>query len=311
MSYAVDRLAETGGRLLAALLSAAVLGGCTAAAFLVANVPSAFGPYERTVNVAYGAEPRQRLDVYVPEEPAKESRAVIVFIHGGSWNSGSKDQYRFVGSSLAERGFVAVLPNYRLNPAVRFPDFVADAAAAMAWTLQNIERYGGDSRRVFVMGHSAGAHIALLLAMDRRYLAAVGASADDLRGVIGLSGPYDFKLDSDLLRAVFGSARDVEQTQPVYFARGDAPPLLLIHGTDDVVCWDRHSIRLTELVRAAGGRAELRLYPGLGHGDTLAGLSRLGRGRAPTLDDVAAFVSGQPALTPLVRPLVRPLPAAR
>ena len=297
MRFNVARLAETGRRLLVVLCGAVVLSGCSAAVFFAANVPSAFGPFERTANLAYRPEPRQRLDVYVPEAPTRDLRAVIVFIHGGSWNSGSKDQYRFVGSSLAERGFIAVLPNYRLNPAVRFPDFVADAAEAVTWTLRNIAGYGGDPQRVFVMGHSAGAHIALLLSLDRQYLAAAGASADDLRGVIGLSGPYDFKIDSDLLRAVFGSAPDIQQTQPVHFARGDAPPMLLIHGTEDVVCWAKHSIRLTELVRAAGGQAELRLYPGLGHGDTLAGLSRLGRGRAPTLDDVAAFVNQQPVPT--------------
>ena len=297
MRLEVDRLAETSRRLLVVLCGAVALSGCTAAVFLAANVPSAFGPFERTANLAYGPEPRQRLDVYVPEAPARELRAVIVFIHGGSWNSGSKDQYRFVGGGLAERGFIAVLPNYRLNPAVRFPDFVADAAEAVSWTLRNIESYGGDPRRVFVMGHSAGAHIALLLTLDRRYLAAAGANADDLRGLIGLSGPYDFKIDSDLLRAVFGSGPDFQETQPVHFARGDAPPMLLIHGTEDVVCWAKHSIRLTELVRAAGGQADLRLYPGLGHGDTLAGLSRPGRGRAPTLDDVAAFVNRQPVPT--------------
>lgn len=297
MRFEVHRLAESSRRLLAILLSVVVLCGCTSAVFLAANVPAAFGPFERTANLAYGPEPRQRLDVYVPETPAKESRAVIVFIHGGSWNSGSKEQYRFVGSSLAERGLIAVLPNYRLNPAVRFPDFVADAAEAVTWTLRNIASYGGDPQRVFVMGHSAGAHIALLLTLDRRYLTAAGASADDLRGVIGLSGPYDFKIDSEPLRSVFGSAPDLQQTQPAYFARGDAPSMLLIHGTDDVVCWAKHSIRLTELVRAAGGQAALRLYPGLGHGDTLAGLARLGRGRAPTLDDVAAFVNQQPVFT--------------
>jgi acetyl esterase/lipase len=260
--------------------------------FLAANVPSAFGPYERTSNLPYGPEDHQELDVYVPKMPVTEPRAVIVFIHGGSWASGSKDQYRFVGKSLAGQGLIAVLPNYRLNPAVRFPVFVEDAAKAVAWTLRNIEVYGGDPRRVFIMGHSAGAHIALLLAMDRHYLAAAGASADDLRGTVGLSGPYDFEIDSDLLRAVFGSFPDPRQTQPVHFVRGDLPPLLLIHGTDDRICWDRHSIRLAELVRAAGGRADLRLYPGLGHGDTVGGFSWLRRARAPTVQDVASFVAG-------------------
>ncbi len=275
----------------ALLLCACLLSGCTAAAFFAANVPSAFGPYERTADLAYGPESRQQLDVYVPDAPAAEPRTVVVFIHGGSWETGSKDAYRFVGSSLAEQGFIAVLPSYRLNPAVRFPVFVEDAAQAVAWTLRNIDRYGGNPQRVFVMGHSAGAHIALLLTLDRRYLVANGVSTDDLRGVIGLSGPYDFKIDSDLLRSVFGSAPDPSQTQPVRFVRGDAPPLLLIHGTADKICWDEHSIRLTERIWAAGGSAELRLYPGLGHSDTLGGLSQLRRGRVPTLQDVTTFVT--------------------
>jgi acetyl esterase/lipase len=275
----------------AVLLASSLLGGCTAAAFVAANAPSAFGPYERTAGIAYGADSRQRLDVYVPDGTTGAPLPVIVFIHGGSWQTGSKDQYRFVGSGLAEKGFVSVVANYRLNPAVRFPAFVDDAALAVAWTLRNIDRYGGDPRRVFLMGHSAGAHTALLLALDRRYLEAAGASPDELRGVIGLSGPYDFAIDSDLLRAVFGAAAEPRDTQPVNFVRGDAPPLLLIHGTDDGICWVTHSIRLTELIRAAGGRADLRLYPGLGHGATVGGFSRLGRGTAPTLGDVAAFVA--------------------
>ncbi len=274
----------------ALLLSIGLLSGCTSAAFLAANLPTAFGGYERTGGLAYGLETRQELDLYVPEAPATEPRAVIVFIHGGSWATGSKSQYRFVGSSLAEQGFIAVLPNYRLSPAVKFPLFVEDAAQAVAWTLHNIAHYGGDPRRVFVMGHSAGAHIALLVALDRRYLAAAGASADDLRGAIGLSGPYDFKIDTDRLREVFGSAPDPRETQPIRFVRGDAPPLLLIHGTADKICWSEHSIRLTERIRAAGGLAELRLYPGLGHGSTIGSFSALGRNQSPGLEDVTAFV---------------------
>jgi acetyl esterase/lipase len=277
--------------LAAVLLAAQLLGGCTTAAFVAANGPSAFGPYERTAGIAYGTEPRQRLDVYVPDVRGAELRPVIVFIHGGSWQTGSKDQYRFVGSGLAEKGYVSVVANYRLNPEVRFPVFVADAAQAVAWTLRNIGRYGGDPGHVFVMGHSAGAHTAMLLALDRRYLAAAGASTDELRGAIGLSGPYDFEIDSAPLRAIFGSAPDPAETQPVNFVRGDGPPLLLIHGTDDGICWVTNSIRLTELIRTAGGEAELRLYPGLGHGATVAGFTRLRRQQAPTLEDVAAFVA--------------------
>ncbi len=272
------------------LLSIGLLSGCSSAAFLAANLPTAIGGSDRTGGLAYGPESRQELDLYVPQAPATEPRPVIVFIHGGSWATGSKNQYRFVGNSLAEQGFIASLPNYRLSPAVKFPVFVEDAAQAVAWTLHNIERYGGDPRRVFVMGHSAGAHIALLLALDRHYLADAGASADDLRGAIGLSGPYDFKINTDRLRMVFGAAPDPRATQPIGFVRGDAPPLLLVHGTGDQVCWSEHSIRLTEQIRAAGGSAELKLYPGLGHGSTVGGFSALGRNQSPSLADVTAFL---------------------
>ena len=275
------------------LLASLALAGCTSAAFLAANLPAEFGPYGRTADLVYGPDARQKLDVYVPEGTAPARRSVVVFIHGGSWESGSKEQYRFVGSALAEKGYISVLPNYRLNPDVRFPVFVEDAARAVAWTLKNIDRFGGDPTRVYVMGHSAGAHIAMLLTLDRHYLAAAGVSADQLRGAIGLSGPYDFKIDSALLASVFGSVPDLQLTQPAHFARGDAPPLLLIHGSGDRTCRDRNSIQLQALIRAAGGTAELRLYPGLSHGDTVAGFTKLRRGRAPTLDDVAAFIAPQ------------------
>jgi acetyl esterase/lipase len=268
-----------------------LLGGCTSAAFLAANLPPSFGRYLRSADLPYGPEPRQQLDVYGPEGATAGPRSVIVFFHGGSWSTGSRYQYRFVGDRLAAQGFIAVLPDYRLNPAVSFPVFMDDAARAVAWTLHNIDRYGGDPARVFVMGHSAGAHMAALLALDRRYLAAQGASADELRGAIGLSGAYDFAIDSPLLRSVFGSATEPLDTQPVQFARGDGPPLLLIHGTDDRICEDWNSIVLTERVRAAGGEAELRLYPGAGHGDTVGAFAALGRGRSRSVEDVAAFVA--------------------
>jgi acetyl esterase/lipase len=282
-------------RPIAALVAVLPLAaGCTGLAFLAANAPVAFAPHERIVDLAYGPERRQRLDVYTPVSPAGVAarRPVVVFIHGGSWQTGSKDQYRFVGHALADQGLVAVVINYRLNPDVQFPAFVDDAAAAVAWTLRNIGDYGGDPGQVFVMGHSAGAHSAILLALDARYLAGAGASADDLRGAIGLSGPYDFSIESPALRAIFGTPADVAATQPVSQARGDAPPLLLIHGTADRVCWVTNSIRLTERVRRTGGRAELRLYPGLGHSATISAFTTLRPASAPTLQDVTAFITG-------------------
>ncbi|MEZ5565646.1 MAG: alpha/beta hydrolase [Gammaproteobacteria bacterium] len=286
---------------LVTLLLATSLAGCTAATFFAVNLPASLGHYQRTTDVDYGAAIHQQLDIYQPDinQPGASLsdgtspglRPVVIFIHGGSWASGSKKQYLFVGSTLAAQGYVAVLPNYRLSPAVRFPVFVEDAALAVAWTLREISRYGGDPHRVYLMGHSAGAHIAMLVALDRHYLADDGATADDLRGVIGLSGPYAFAINSRLLRKVFGSAADPGLTQPVNFVRGDAPPILLIHGTDDHVCDVRNSIELSDRLIAAGTPVELRLFDGLGHSDTVAALSPLSRHHRQVLAELRRFIA--------------------
>ena len=162
-----------------------------------------------TRNIAYADGPRHRLDIYAPL-PAVTPAPVIVFFYGGGWASGSKAMYRFVGAGLAARGVLVVIPDYRLYPEVRFPAFMDDAATAVAWTRANASRFGGDPRRLFLMGHSAGAQIATLLALDAGYLRSVHLSPRrDVCGVIGLAGPYDFlPLRSATLRDVFGPKRN-------------------------------------------------------------------------------------------------------
>jgi acetyl esterase/lipase len=266
--------------------------GCTSAAILAANGSVAFGPYDRSDDIAYGPDQRQTLDVYVPDGESGVPRPVVVFFHGGGWSRGSKDIYRFVGSALAEKGAITVIANYRLTPEVRFPVFVEDAASAVAWTFRNIADHGGDPARIFLMGHSAGAHISALLALDPRYLARDGIDTAQLAGVIGLSGPYDFAITAPALESVFGKPADPADTQPVRFVRADAPPVLLLHGTADRLCRYEQSIRLAERLTAAGGQAEVKLYPDRDHTDTVAALSTIRRTRAPTLEDVAAFIGG-------------------
>jgi len=241
-------------------------------------------------DAAFGEAPRQRLDVYAPTEA--ERLPVLVFIYGGSWNSGSKDDYAFAGAALSAQGFVTVVPDYRLVPEVRFPSFIEDCAVAVRWCVEHVAEYGGDPSRIVLVGHSAGAYTALMLALDTDYLRAAGVDASVLRGAVGLAGPYDFlPLDTGATREAFGQAPNLELTQPVHFARADAPPLLLLWGDGDTTVGPRNLGSLESAVRAAGGAVESKIYPDVNHVDIMLALSRPLRGRAPTLEDIAAFAS--------------------
>ena len=235
---------------------------------------------------AFGPDPRQTLEIWAPKG-ASGPLPVLLFFYGGSWNSGLRDGYGFAARALAARGFLVVVPDYRLVPQVRWPGFVEDGAAALKWVAAKIAAHGGDPARVAVMGHSAGAHIALLLSLDRRW-----GVADRIRAAVGLAGPYDFLpfVAGGAADAALGNAPDLNDTQPIHFARGDAPPLLLLHGSDDTIVLPRNSQRLANAVTDLGGRAEVKLYPGIGHIGILLGLSKPFRGKAPVLADASNFL---------------------
>ncbi len=252
----------------------------------------AFGSHERHVDIAYGDDPQHRLDVYVPDEAGPEARPLVVFWHGGRWNFGDKADYRFVGAALAELGYAAVLPNYRHYPQVKMPGFMEDAAHAALWAAAHAAEFGADANRVYLMGHSAGAHMAALLTLDPRYFAATGRPAPRIAGVIGLSGPYDFLplLEPDV-QEMFGPPEHYPQSQPINFVRPGAPPMLLVHGLNDGRVRPKNSLNLAAALSACGAAVTLKLYPERGHADTVAALSIPARRRAPTLADIAAFVS--------------------
>lgn len=246
--------------------------------------------YALTRDLAYGERPRQRLDVYAPVGQ-HAPLPTVVFFYGGRWSDGDKADYRFVGQALAAKDLVAVVADYRLYPRVRFPAFLEDGAMAVRWVRDHIQIYGGDPDNIFLMGHSAGAHIAAMLALDGRYLAAEGLSPTTLRGIIGLSGPYDFlPFTSADVREIFAPAQDARQTQPIYFVDGDEAPLLLLAGGKDTKVRPANSINLAARVKAAGGQAKLIEYPDRGHAGTLVALAAPLRRLDPVLDDSADFV---------------------
>lgn len=235
------------------------------------------------------------LDVYRPVDgPTDASGAapVVVFFYGGAWQRGARNQYRFVGRRLADNGILAIVADYRTWPDAGFPAFMADAASAVAWARAHAGAHGGDPGRVYVAGHSAGAQIAALLATDPRYLAAQGLRPQDLAGVIGLAGPYDFYV-GDAYGKIFGPPDQWPLAQAVNFVDGDEPPFLLIHGRDDRVVEARDSGQLAALLREHGVAVELLLLPG-GHDAPLLALYDPDR-KPRVLPAIREFVSGTSA----------------
>lgn len=181
-----------------------LLAACSAVSFGIANFPARFSPAQRTADVPFGPARWQRADVYQPAH-ATGPVPVIVFWYGGGWTEGNKEEYRFVGTALASLGFVAVLPDYRVYPDVKFPTFLDDAAAAVAWVQSHAGRFGGDPHRIVLMGHSAGAHMAAMLAINHEYLRRAGVDTHDIVGLIGLSGPYELAPNTPTLNAIFAA----------------------------------------------------------------------------------------------------------
>ena len=272
---------------LAAVLIALVLSGCSPLAVLNAYIPE--DGFEASRGHAYGNHPRQKLDVYAPR--VQDGGApVVVFFYGGAWQRGNRGDYKFVAEALTSKGLVVVIPDYRLYPEVRFPLFLDDGAAALTWTQEHIRAYGGDPNRIYVMGHSAGAYNAAMLAFDRRYVEAAGGSTE-IAGFIGMAGPYDFlPFTSVTLEKVFGAAPDLPATQPVNFVAADSPRTLLLFGEKDRTVLPAHSKRLAQRMRSVGGRVAEVGYPGLDHAELVGVLAKPFRGRAPVLEDVTRFV---------------------
>jgi acetyl esterase/lipase len=257
----------------------------------VVNKLAGTGGLTMTRDVAYGAGERARLDVYRPA--GAFALPVIVFFYGGSWQWGARADYQFIAALLAKRGFVVAVPDYRLFPEVKFPDFLTDCAAAVAYVMKNAAAFGGDEGQVFLAGHSAGAYNAVSLALNGAYLHSQGSSPDALAGVIGLSGPYDFlPLRDPVIADIFSPPADILLTQPITFARDGAPPMFLAHGGRDITVLPRNTTALAARLRAAGSVVETRIYPKLGHvGILLASLPYFSW-RAPVLADVLAFIAG-------------------
>jgi acetyl esterase/lipase len=253
------------------------------------------GEYSAKTGIAFGEDERQKLDVYSPSGTAKgrESHPVLVFFHGGSWRDGERGGYAFLGRTFAAKGFVTVIADYRKIPKHRFPTFVEDAADAIAWSAKNAAQYKGDPARIFVMGHSAGAHIAMMAVLDPQWLARNGLNSGIIKGVVGLAGPYDFlPFDGPASKEALGHWPRPAETQPISYVRADAPPLLLLTGDIDDTVKPRNSTALAAAMTDVDGVASVKTYAGVDHYGIIMAVARPFRSKAPVVDDVTRFIRG-------------------
>ena len=277
----------------------ALLTACSAVDVLNATVPS--DTYRLKPDLPYGNHPRQKVDVYMPSQSmadrvlAAGGSPMVVFFYGGSWSSGERADYRFVGEALASQGIAVAVADYRLSPEVRYPAFVQDSALAVRWAFDNAEKYGANPAKVFVMGHSAGAYNAAMLALDKRWLAAVDSSPAKLAGWIGLAGPYDFLPIGDRKTQVaFEWPNTAADSQPMFHAgsatASSAPALLIAPTNDSVVSTQRSTIAMAQRLKSSGVPVESELYDSVGHVTLIAAMASVLRGRAPVLERVSAFI---------------------
>ena len=266
------------------LVTSCAFSGCS-----LLNLPAALQGGYSVQGASYGLGQSDTLDIYMPSGSSGDKKDVIVFYYGGRWRYGAKENFRFVGAALARRGFVTVIPEFRKYPQVRFPIFVEDCARALAWVDEHIAKYGGRRDRIHLAGHSSGAHMAALLAVDTHYLAAEGK---DARAIIqdfaGLAGPYAFTPEDKDLVEMFGPPEQFSQMQATTFVEGKEPPMLLLYGQDDETVLAYNHERLARRIQEKGGHVEVLTYPGFGHLGIIGTFSGVGP-RSSVVDDMTKF----------------------
>ncbi len=270
------------------LISTFFLTACGNLLFTAANAPILSYEGKIIENVEYGELKRQRLDIYIPTNLSDEALPVIVFFHGGRWTFGDKSQYKFVGDRLSQLGYVVVLPNTRLYPDVKFPVFVEDAAKAVYWVHQNIGRYQGNNK-LFLSGHSSGAHIAALLISDPSYLQAYDLNPNIVTAFAGMAGPYDFEPKSKDLKDIFGPPENFPKMAVGNFIDGNEPPMLLLYSNEDETVHIRNLEKLESAIKSKGGEVSSIIYPKGGHASTVAALSWANPDDLPVVEDIDTF----------------------
>ena len=272
-------------------IMACISSACSPIKVLNSLVPE--NGYELVSGVEYGENARQKLDIYLPKAAEKSTalKKVIIFYYGGNWDSGERADYKFAAEALVSHGYIVVVPDYRVYPEVLFPALMADPVSAAKWVKTNIKKYNGDANKVFLAGHSAGAHMAAMMAINPEYLAEVSLKPNDFAGVIGLAGPYDFlPLKSDRLKIIFGPEAEQWKSQPINFVDGKNPSLFLALGMKDGTVWPRNSFNLAKKIKEKNGLVEVHEFANYGHVDMVSKLAKPLRGNGQLLKSIITFI---------------------
>jgi len=260
-----------------------LLSACSSLSVGSVNYLAKLGDYQSVDDIVYAKNPSNTLDIYIPSAaPQNKPFPVIIFIYGGCWGecvSLYKEDYEFVADALTSKGYLVVIPNYTMSPEVMFKEMIKDLEKVITWTKKDIKTYNGDSNNIFIMGHSSGAHLALMLSLNEEYLNQ--ESRASIRGGIGISGPYDFiPYTQPYLTRVFGKQEDAQYSQILNFVHENEVPLLLMYGKEDKVIHKRNIINLTKKVQDIKEEVKAKYYEGLDHQGIISAFTR------PFRDDV-------------------------
>jgi len=264
-----------------------ILAGCTSISFFIANAPTYFNDTKIMKDIVFNKEHNLTLDIYIPPSTVKINSQAIVFFYGGSWDSGDKAEYKFLGSTLANQGYIVFIPNYRKYPNVKFPDFMFDAADSVSWAAKNMPEYSKDLKSIVLMGHSAGANMAILLVTDKSYL------RDDYKSIsggIGLSGAYNFTPNTESLVSIFGPPIKYPLMRPITFIDGHEPPVFLGHGGKDKVVAAFNYENMKDRLLDKGVCVVSKEYPTFGHAETIGRFSWVGGKEPSILKDIIHFL---------------------
>lgn len=260
---------------------------------LLLNTLTPSSTYKKTKGQTFGSGTRDTLDIYRAKKP-KADAPVLVFIHGGAWDRGSKGVYKFLAEGFTKSGYDIVLPNYRLYPDAIFPSFLEDNAKAVAYTAETFL-----GRPIVLIGHSAGGYNVLMLALEDKYLAKFGVNlCETIIGVVSLSAPVGvIPLEGKPLTDIFPD-RHAGDDGILNRVAAQTPPFFLGHGENDTIVNPINSTLLAEKVTARGGKAEVRIYPGLNHIGPCQVLSRHFESRSTLKADIVDFVDNLSANGP-------------
>lgn len=260
----------------------------------------------RFKDLPYDQDHRHTLDIYLPKH--KKSDDIIVFIHGGAWDTGNKNEYQFAGLAFNELGYTTVVPNYRLYPQVQFPHFIEDVANAIASIPKHLNHLNAHQKtplNIILIGHSAGAHTAAMLATQPSYLENANAHVQ-LKACIGLAGPYDLPLDDPLVVGKFddvtlhdisenyidlGHKHNAHEANPINLATVHTTKMYLIHGEADETVGPYHSERFANMLTHLNVAHDYITYPGVNHRHLVGGLSIFGRKLNPVFKDIKAYLA--------------------